>query len=376
MAKILAVDDVEDNIFLLKMILESHGHQVYTALNGKEALELAEENPVDLILLDLMMPDMDGMEAASRLKSMEMTRHVPIILLTAKKKEVSDVVEALQSGADEYITKPFNETELMARVGSMLRMKTLYDQVASAHKMMEEDLSTAQCVQKTLLPVKFPYPDKIKVCAHYEATSSLGGDYYDVIDYGDGKVGALVADVSGHGASAALIMSMIKTIMISSIDGAATPAKLAHLLNKRIIGMIPEERYFTMFLAIVDLNERKLSYVRGGHPYPFLLRKQSKIVEKLDAEGDMIAMFGKITVNQSEIEVNPGDRLVAYSDGLIEAVDFNDKMYGINRLVKELESSFAMESNELLDHLVKSVNDFSGGRSNDDDVAVLIIEFL
>jgi len=376
MAKILAVDDVEDNIFLLKMILESHGHQVYTALNGKEALELAEETPVDLILLDLMMPDMDGMEAASRLKNMEMTRHVPIILLTAKKKEVSDVVEALQSGADEYIAKPFNETELMARVGSMLRMKTLYDQVASAHKMMEEDLSTAQCVQKTLLPVKFPYPDKIKVCAHYEATSSLGGDYYDVIDYGDGKVGALVADVSGHGASAALIMSMIKTIMISSIDGAATPVKLAHLLNKRIIGMIPEERYFTMFLAIVDLNERKLSYVRAGHPYPFLLRKQSKIVEKLDAEGDMIAMFGKITVKQSEIEVNPGDRLVAYSDGLIEAVDFNDKMYGINRLVKELESSFAMESNELLDHLVKSVNDFSGGRSNDDDVALLIIEFI
>ncbi|VAX16912.1 Serine phosphatase RsbU, regulator of sigma subunit [hydrothermal vent metagenome] len=376
MAKILAVDDVEDNIFLLKMILESHGHQVYTALNGKEALELAEENPVDLILLDLMMPDMDGMEAARRLKSMEMTRHVPIILLTAKKKEVHDVVEALQSGADEYITKPFNETELIARVGSMLRMKTLYDQVASAHKMMEEDLSTAQYVQKTLLPVKFPYPDKIKVCAHYEATSSLGGDYYDVIDYGDGKVGALVADVSGHGASAALIMSMIKTIMMSSIDSSATPIKLTHLLNKRIIGMIPEERYFTMFLAIADLNEGKLSYVRAGHPYPFLLRKQSKSVEKLDAEGDLIAMFGKITVKQSEVEIKPGDRLIAYSDGLIEAVDFNDKMYGINRLVKELGSSFAMESDELLNHLVKSVNDFSGGRSNDDDVAVLIIEFL
>jgi len=376
MSKILAVDDVEDNIFLLKMILESHGHQVYTAMNGKDALEIAKKNPVDLILLDLMMPDMDGMEAASHLKSMEVTRHVPIILLTAKKKEVQDVVEALQSGADEYITKPFNETELMARVGSMLRMKSLYDQVAKAHKMMEEDLSTAQYVQKTLLPVKFPYPDKIKVCAHYEATSTLGGDYYDVIDYGEGKVGALVADVSGHGASAALIMSMIKTIMMSSIDGSATPIKLAHLLNKRIIGMIPEERYFTMFLAIADLNKGKLSYVRAGHPYPFLLRKESQSVEKLDAAGDMIAMFGEITVNQSEMEIKPGDRLVAYSDGLIEAIDSDENMFGINRLVKELRSSFDMESNDLLCHLVKRVNDFTGGRANDDDVAVLIIEFF
>lgn len=376
MAIILAVDDNEDNIFLLKMILETHSHKVHTAMSGKEALDIAEKNPVDLILLDLMMPEMDGMEAASRLKSMEMTRHVPIILLTAKKKEVQDVVKALESGADEYISKPFNETELMARVGSMLRMKSLYDQVASAHKMMEEDLATAQCVQKTLLPVKFPYPDKIKVCAHYKATSSLGGDYYDVIDYGNGKVGAIVADVSGHGASAALIMSMIKTIMISSIDGAVAPAKLARMLNKRIIGMIPEEHFFTMFIAIADLDEGKLSYVRAGHPYPFFLRREGKSVEKLAATGDMLALFDEITVDQSEIDIKPGDRLVVYSDGLIDAVDSNDKMYGIARLQKELESSFDMESNELLDHLVMSVDDFAGGRANDDDVAVLVIEFL
>ena len=112
MAKILVVDDIEDNVFLLKMILENHSHHVYTAMSGQEALEIGETNPIDLILLDLMMPEMDGMETASRFKSMEQTRHVPIIIITAKKKEVGDVVEALHSGADEYITKPFVELHL------------------------------------------------------------------------------------------------------------------------------------------------------------------------------------------------------------------------------------------------------------------------
>ena len=273
MANILAVDDIEDNLFLLKMILENHHHTVRTALNGKDAIEIATSDTIDLVLLDLMMPGMNGLEVAAALKAHEKTRFVPVILLTAKKKEVNDVVEALDSGADEYLTKPFHETELIARVKSMLRMKSLFDKIEKDRLLMEQDLMMAQRVQNSLLPTDFPYPDKLKVEAYYEATSSLGGDYYDVIDVGGGVVAILMCDVSGHGASAALIVSMIKTIVISNIDDGLAPGTLAEVLNQRLISMIPEEQYISMFCCLIDIENRILIYARAGHPYPFGIAK-------------------------------------------------------------------------------------------------------
>jgi sigma-B regulation protein RsbU (phosphoserine phosphatase) len=376
MAKILAVDDNEDNVFLLKVILENHHHTVLAAYNGAQALELAANNQIDLVLLDLMMPEMNGMEVAARLKSMESTKHVPIILLTAKKKEVKDVVAALDSGADEYITKPFHETELVARVKSMLRMKELFDQIAKANLLMEEDLKTAQNVQESLLPTEYPYFDRIRINAYYEATSSLGGDYYDVLDYGNGKVGLLIADVSGHGASAALIVSMIKTIMISNMDSAPDPKKLTELLNLRMLSLIPEDRYFTMFLGIVDLAAQKMTYSRAGHPYPYLLRKSTGKVIRLEAKGDIVGLFPDVTIELGVMDMEPGDRLFAYSDGLFEIANANGEMFGMDRLQTELETHFDMDGDSLIKYLIGVTRLFSGQKNLEDDVAVLLAEIL
>jgi len=376
MAKILAVDDNEDNVFLLKVILENHQHTVLPAYNGAQALELAANNQIDLVLLDLMMPEMNGMEVAARLKSMESTKHVPIILLTAKKKEVKDVVAALDSGADEYITKPFHETELVARVKSMLRMKQLFDQIAQANRLMEEDLKTAQNVQAQILPTTYPYFDKIRINAYYEATSSLGGDYYDVLDYGDGKVGLLIADVSGHGASAALIVSMIKTIMISNMDADPDPKKISELLNLRMMSLIPEDRYFTMFLGIVDLNTKRMVYARAGHPYPFLLRKSTGKITRLEAKGDIMGLFPDVTVDNGVVDLEIGDRLFAYSDGLFEIANAQGEMFGMDRLQTELETHSSLDGDSLIKYLIGVTRMFSGQQTLEDDVAVLLAELI
>ena len=376
MAKILAVDDNEDNVFLLKVILENHKHEVLPAYNGFQAIEIAESNQIDLVLLDLMMPEMNGMEVAARLKAMESTRHVPIILLTAKKKEVKDVVAALDSGADEYLTKPFHETELVARVKSMLRMKSLFDQITQAKRLMEEDLKTAQNVQESLLPTDYPYHDKMKIHSYYEATSSLGGDYYDVVDYGDGKVGLLIADVSGHGASAALIVSMIKTIIISHLDEQPDPKSMVELLNIRLLSMIPEDRYFTIFLGILDLKTGMMTYARAGHPYPLLMRKSSREVIRLDCRGDVVGLFPDITVEKGEIQMEKGDRLFTYSDGLFEIANDAGQMFGLDKLHEELEKNFDMDGDSLVKYLISTTRIFSGHQSIEDDVAVLMAEII
>ena len=376
MPRVLVVDDVEENVYLLKLILERHGHKPIVAYSGKEALEIIAREDVDLVLLDVMMPEVSGMEVAAILKGSEKTRHIPIIFLTARKRDAEDVAEGLAAGADEYITKPFHETELIARANSMLRMKRLYDEVASAKNLIEEELRMAQAVQFSMLPTKFPYPDKMRFHAHYRATSAIGGDYYDVLDYGDGKVGMMVADVSGHGPSAALVVSMVKTIMHSSEGAVKKPKEIVEGLNSQLHKIIQEEQYVTLFFGILDLNSGSLSYVRAGHPFPFLISAGGKSARRLEAEGEFVGFSEDIHIEQEQTLMRPGDRLLMYSDGLIEVADSDGAMFGLKRLQCSLETRSGQPGEELIEGIMADAGEFNSEEAPWDDVAILLAEII
>lgn len=373
MATILAVDDIEDNVFLLKIILESLGHHVIPAYSGKEALATVDKEPVDLILLDIMMPVMSGLEVAKRLKKNKKTRHIPIIMLTAKKSDVNDVVEGLNAGAEEYLVKPFKEPELVARVSSMLRMKSLYDQVAQAKATMEEELLLAQVMQASLLPAKFPYQDKVTFTSRYEAAAAVGGDFFDALDFGDGKVGMVVADVAGHGPSAALIVAMIKVMFFSSLHDEPSPAAITNKLNAQLLDLIPPDKFVTLFLGIYDTREKTLRYIRAGHPLPFLLKRNGAI-EPLKAAGDIVGMFDEVTFEEKTLTLESGDRIIGYSDGIIEACSSNGQQYGMGRLAKLIVKLRDLDANCLLDSVIADVKSFSDSESLEDDVILLLME--
>jgi serine phosphatase RsbU (regulator of sigma subunit) len=375
-ANILAVDDIEDNVFLLTLILDKLGHKVFPAYNGRDALEIARVERLDLVILDVMMPEMSGLEVATRLKGNEATRHIPIILLTAKKGDVKDIVEGLAAGANEYLTKPFHETELVARVNSMLRMKELYDEVASAKAIMTEELKMAQAVQESLLPTIIPYPDQIRFFAHYEAASSLGGDFYDILDYGGGRIGLVMADVSGHGPSAALIVSMVKAILHSLTGQEITPRIALERLNMSLLKMTPEERYVTIFLGTLELATGELVYVRGGHPHPHIIRKATGKVERLEGDGDIIGIHDKIELDENVIRLEKGDRLLAYSDGLLDVSGDSGQQYGLVNLLKTVEANINSGGQELINDVVRDIRGFSGGAALEDDMAVFLLERL
>ncbi len=376
MANILVVDDIEDNVFLLTLILEKLGHRVVPAYNGRSALQAANDERLDLVILDVMMPEMSGLEVATHLKGNEATRHIPIILLTAKKGDVKDIVEGLAAGANEYLTKPFHETELVARVNSMLRMKELYDEVSSAKAIMMEELKMAQAVQESLLPTIIPYPEQIRFFAHYEAASSLGGDFYDILDYGEGRIGLVMADVSGHGPSAALIVSMVKAILHSLTGPQISPRDALERLNLSLLRMIPEERFVTIFLGALELATGDLTYVRAGHPHPLIIRKVSGQVTRLEGDGDIIGMFEKIELDQNRIRLEKGDRLLAYSDGLLDVSSDNGQQYGLANLLKAVEDSVNSSGQELINNIVRDIRGFSGGTALEDDMAVFLLERL
>lgn len=376
MANILVVDDIEDNVFLLTMILEKLGHNIFPAYSGQSALDTARVERLDLVILDVMMPEMSGLEVATHLKGNEATRHIPIILLTAKKGDVKDIVEGLAAGANEYLTKPFHETELVARVNSMLRMKELYDEVASAKAIMTEELRMAQAVQESLLPTTIPYPDQIQFFAHYEAASSLGGDFYDILDYGNGRVGVIMADVSGHGPSAALIVSMVKAILHSLAGPQISPRAAIERLNLSLLKMIPEERFVTIFLGALDLATGDLTYVRAGHPHPLVVSKATGQVARLEGDGDIVGMFDRIELDQKSVRLEKGDRLLAYSDGLLDASGDNGQQYGLASLIKNMESSVNLNGQEMMENIVRDVRGFTGGAALEDDMAIFILERL
>lgn len=374
MAHILVVDDIDDNVFLLTMILEKLGHKVFPAYSGRAALETARAERLDLVILDVMMPEMSGLEVATHLKGNDATRHIPIILLTAKKGDVRDIVEGLAAGANEYLTKPFHETELVARVNSMLRTKELYDEVASAKAIMTKELRMAQAVQESLLPTVIPYPDQIRFFAHYEAASSLGGDFYDVLDYGNGRVGVVMADVSGHGPSAALIVSMVKAILHSLTRPEISPRIALERLNLSLLKMIPEERFVTIFLGSLELATGELTYVRGGHPHPIIISKATGRIARLEGDGDIIGMFDKIELDENRILLKKGDRLFAYSDGLLDASGDNGQQYGLANLLKAVEASVNVSGQDMVNDIVRDVRGFSGGVALEDDMALFILE--
>ena len=204
---ILLVDDNPTNLQVLYQTLEGVGCRLLIAKNGEIALSIAAKALPDLILLDIMMPDIDGYEVCRRLKSDAATADIPIIFLSAL-GETEDKVKGLQLGAVDYITKPFQSDEVIARVNTHLTIHRLKREVENQKDQLEHELEVVSEVQRKLLPKEIPVIEGFRLSAHYETSRYAGGDYYDIIELPDRHWGLLIADAEGHSAPAAVLMAM------------------------------------------------------------------------------------------------------------------------------------------------------------------------
>ncbi len=376
MAKILLISDVEDNIRFISSALDRLGHELLEARSIPIASEIASQEDLDLLMLCAGITDTHELEIISLLKRAEATCCLPIILVISKDEKPAETQKQLAAGADEYIARPFNDTELLARINSMLRIKKLSSHMSLTHKVFEEEMVTAQKVQSFLLPSHFPYPESLRFYTRYVATSSIGGDFYDVLDKGDGKVGVVIADVSGHGPSAALIVSTIKTLIYENVKRSSEPERIVKLLNEQLLKILPEDRFVSLFFGMVDLNDYSMSYVRCGHPYPYIMRKHNRSLQRLDASGEFVGLHDDLQVEQEKVTLNPGDRLFTYSDGLVDVCNSDGRTFGFKRLVNMLEQRFDQDGDELLSGLLKETAKFDCAKCAEDDVAILMAEVL
>src|ERR1700758_673275 len=275
---VLLVDDAPANIQVVNSILKDI-YKIRIATNGAKALELAKADPPpDLVLLDVMMPEMDGYEVCTRLKADPITREIPVIFLTGQ-TEVEDETRGFDVGAVDYIHKPFSPAVVKARVQTHLVLRGIREQLAQQLLTIQKELETARQIQMSILPSEIPKIDGLDIAARYVPMTSVAGDFYDFIVVDNKRIGIFVADVSGHGMPAALIASMLKIALSAQAAHAADPARVLLGLNQALCGKF-ERHYVTAAYVFLDMLKGTLTYAGAGHP-PLMLWGGSKGVRAI-----------------------------------------------------------------------------------------------
>ena len=382
---VLIADDNEDNRFTLSMRLESCGYSnVVTAENGREALEKMRAGPVDLVLLDIMMPELDGYGVLEEIRADTALRDIPVVVISAL-EDINSVVRCIELGATDYLTKPFNPVLLKARVGASLEKKRLRDEVRAGRDRLQQELDAARTLQLGMLPGTFPVwsaEHPVEVYAVMEPAREVGGDLYDCFWASAHLFCFLVGDVSGKGAPAAMFMARARSLVRMAVEYSrndraenSSPAPIAEAVNRELCQNNPERMFVTLFLGLLDTRTGALAYINAGHPPPSLLRATGDI-ERLDGKPEPPLGVRPDTAYQCRAAMlRPGDAVVVHTDGVTEAMNIGEELYTTERLNADL----AALRNEAPEAIVRAVKDrvdaFTGTAPKADDVTLLALRW-
>lgn len=325
--RVLVVDDELPNRLYLKKLLSSYGCDVLLAPSGPVALELIHSKKPDLILADVVMPDMDGFELCGAIKNQPATKDIPVIMVTAK-GHIDDLKKGFDLGAMDYIRKPFDARELVLRVGNALALKRSQDALRRWKRRMSHELELAGTIQQSMFSDVPCFSSSFEIRIKYRASMDVGGDAYDVIALPDGRCCVYLADVSGHGVAPAMISSMLKataTELVRSLYNRG-PAHICNELHVRLCAALNNPSYYaTMFLALYEPEENRWVCMNCGHPDPVLVHDGKQIPFPAGGGGIPVGMpLGPArpyeAADQTILESPGGMQILLYTDGLTEAL--------------------------------------------------------
>ncbi len=378
-AKILVVDDVAENRDLLVRRLQRLGFKALDqAANGVEALTAIGANPYDLVLLDIMMPELDGFGVLETLNKDGRINDLPVIVISAL-NEIEPVVRCIELGADDFLFKPFNPTLLRARVLATLEKKALRDRTREELRRKQMELGEARTLQLSLVPGPFrgeAAGRKLSIEVVLEPAKEVGGDLVDHFFIDDDLLVLLLGDVSDKGAGAALVMARTHT-MFRSLAGRPDalalfrdPARAAGLVNASLASANDSCMFVTLVLATVDLTSGQLTYVRAGHIPPYHRDAEGRI-SRLDVlSGPPLGLNDLAIYKTGSMVLAPGDSLLVVTDGFTEAQSPAGELYGDARVESFVARSSASET-EPLKRLLGEIRDFEAGQPASDDCAAI-----
>lgn len=399
--RVLVVDDDAAPRLLLKRFLQARGHDVVLARDGQEAWDRLEEGPTPLVITDWMMPGLDGPDLCRRLRARDSDDYVYVLLLSSRDQK-ADVLEALQSGADDFLTKPIDPAELDARlrVGERIldlqvrlaernhRLEETNRRLDATGRRMEADLRAAARLQRSLLPERSGSVHGVRFEWLFAPSSIVAGDFFNVFALDDRRVGFFLLDVAGHGVAAALLSVALSKILTpgagtssplmtggrgSGGTRVATPGEVAAELNRRFAADDDTMSYFTMVYGVLDSVSRELDLVQCGHPPPVLMPAEGQ-ARLLGDGGSPLGLLSEIDCPRVKLRLHAGDRLAVYSDGITECEDARGRALSEAGLLTLLKATEAASLSSMLRRLEGELARHRGGRSFDDDVSLLALE--
>ena len=371
--RVLIVDDVQSNVDLLVRALKG-SYRLSVAFDGETALREVAARPPDLILLDVMMPDLDGYAVCRRLKADPDTRDIPVVLLSSL-DEGRDKATGFEAGAADYITKPFEVLEVKARVRALLRAKAYQDAV---RELLESELRVAREIQRGLVPRDFTalgMAGVVDCAACLEPARAVGGDLYDVFRLDDQRLCLVVGDVSGKGIPAALFMVMTLTLIRGIARLSGRPDDILTRVNETLAADNPSSMFVTLFCAVLEQDSGRLVCASGGHLSPFLVRPGEPPRPALATEGTLVGVLPGLVYSTTELTLAPGDLLVAFTDGITEAKNPEGALFGEAGLRGVLARARADAPDAAVADLLAGVRAFAGSAEQADDIAILAVRF-
>ena len=384
--KILIVDDEPFNVDYLEQELEGSNYIIASAINGQNALDMVEADPPDLVLLDIMMPVMDGFETLRRLKANPSTRGIPVIVISAS-NDLQSIVKGIQIGAEDFLPKPFEPTLLHARVSSSLEKKRLLDLQHVYMKGLEREFDIAREIQLCFLPSELPNVAGWEFAAYFKAAHEVAGDFYDAFQLPDGNLIYVIGDVCGKGVGAALFMTLFRSLIrvTSTTDiycyghekkPLSPVERLQHVVsftNKYVVETHGEANMFaSVFIGLINIQDGALYYANCGNESPLILRNGS-VFKTLQPTGPVIGIIPDAEFSINEIKMEKGDLLLGYTDGIPDSKNAEDFFFGSAQLTATL-NQVINNPIDLLQSIRSQLIEFTGLADQYDDITMLAVK--
>lgn len=383
--RILIVDDEPFNVDYLEQELEDADCEIFTASNGEEAIEQVRAHDPDLILLDIMMPVMDGFSVLKQLKAEAETREIPVIVISAS-SEMQSVVKGIRLGAEDYLPKPFDPTLLHARVAASLEKKRLRDVEVLYLKSLEREFEIAREIQSSFLPSSLPELAGYEVAALFKAAREVAGDFYDAFTLPDGNLVFVVGDVCGKGVGAALFMTLFRSLIRATatsdvycsteeLTGMSLSNRLQHVVsftNHYVAQTHGDANMFaTLVAGLIEVHSGMLYYANCGNPAPIVFRGGEHIAS-LAPTGPVIGVMDEVQFLVKEMQLLPGDILLVFSDGVTDFVDPEGDFLGEKPFLALINHQ-AETAGDLLQSIQIELEKYSSGAKQFDDITLVAV---
>lgn len=384
--KILSVDDENDLELLLTQYfrrkIRKGEYEFSFAHNGLEALTMLLKNKdYDIILSDINMPEMDGLTLLTKINEMQ-NPALKCIMVSAY-GDMGNIRQAMNNGAFDFATKPIDLDDLSLTIEKAIEQIRYIKTMQQEHSQLESikgDLAIAREIQQAILPRIFPpFPEnaeQLDIAALMNAAKDVGGDFYDFFRIDDQRIGFVVADVSGKGVPAAIFMAVSRTLIRATGVRGVSPAECISYSNELLAQESANSMFVTAFYGIYNLTTGQVTYTNAGHNPPYLMKADGTILQLPFSSDLVVGAIDDFKYSEETLQLEHGDTLLLYTDGVTEAINAGDEEFGEQRLQAVLAQLTGNSSQDIIERIKACVSDFAGEAEQSDDITLLAIKRL